>query len=217
VEKLLRIRDHLSLAAKQAAALGNSRIESLESAFSSADRGVAALDWSGRITLLNGRAEEILRGAELSSTNVLRSRDRTLDQRLADLVAGAIGYKFSPGLMLPGPVVIPTGDDRSIVVDAVPMPRDFQALLSGAAALLTLHEVADQKAASVKDARKLFRLTVREAELAAHLVAGSGIAEAAAALGMSVSTARQHVKSIFVKTDTHRQAELVALLARFRN
>ncbi|MGD1024600.1 MAG: helix-turn-helix transcriptional regulator [Candidatus Sulfotelmatobacter sp.] len=54
---------------------------------------------------------------------------------------------------------------------------------------------------------KLYGLTRAEAGLAAHLLQGKSIEEAAAELVISHHTARTHLKRIFMKTDTHRQVE----------
>ena len=56
---------------------------------------------------------------------------------------------------------------------------------------------------------KLYGLTRGEAGLAAHLLRGKSIEEAAELLFISPHTARTHLKRIFMKTDTHRQTELV--------
>jgi DNA-binding CsgD family transcriptional regulator/PAS domain-containing protein len=55
-------------------------------------------------------------------------------------------------------------------------------------------------------------LTRREARLAALLADGRSVAEAADETGITIGNARTHLKRIFNKTDTHRQAELVRLL-----
>jgi DNA-binding CsgD family transcriptional regulator len=60
--------------------------------------------------------------------------------------------------------------------------------------------------------RSHFRLTPREATIAKLLCLGyapSGLAER---LSLSMNTVRTHLKSIFSKTQTHRQADLVRLL-----
>ncbi len=54
---------------------------------------------------------------------------------------------------------------------------------------------------------KLYGLTHAEAALAAYLLQGKSIEEAAAELVISHHTARTHLKRIFMKTDTHRQVE----------
>lgn len=59
----------------------------------------------------------------------------------------------------------------------------------------------------------LFGLSVREAQIAAQLCEGASIAEISVSLRIVPETVRFHLKSIFEKTDVHRQTELVALLA----
>ncbi|MFM0757310.1 helix-turn-helix transcriptional regulator [Paraburkholderia strydomiana] len=59
-----------------------------------------------------------------------------------------------------------------------------------------------------------FHLTRREAALAALLVRGMDLAEAASQSGIGIGTARGYLKQILAKTNTHRQAELVSLLLR---
>jgi DNA-binding CsgD family transcriptional regulator len=61
--------------------------------------------------------------------------------------------------------------------------------------------------------RSQFGFTAREAELAQQLLSGASVAEAAAHLGMSVNTARWHLKAIFRKTGTSRQAALMRVQA----
>jgi DNA-binding CsgD family transcriptional regulator len=48
------------------------------------------------------------------------------------------------------------------------------------------------------------------------ITTGATIADVARRLGMQIGTVRVHLRSIFAKTGTNRQAELVALLGRLR-
>jgi DNA-binding CsgD family transcriptional regulator len=59
-----------------------------------------------------------------------------------------------------------------------------------------------------------FGLTQREAQVAALIGEGLELTEIARRLRIDAGTARNHLKSIFAKSGTHRQAELVALLWR---
>ena len=52
------------------------------------------------------------------------------------------------------------------------------------------------------------------AALAALLLEGVDLREAAERLGVGLWTVRAHLQQIFEKTGTHRQAELVSLLFR---
>jgi DNA-binding CsgD family transcriptional regulator len=57
-----------------------------------------------------------------------------------------------------------------------------------------------------------FGLTPAEARLALHLVAGETLRSAAVKLSITYETARTHLKNIFNKTGTCRQAELVVVV-----
>jgi len=65
--------------------------------------------------------------------------------------------------------------------------------------------------------RSRFMLTPAEVQIALGIAEGKTLAAIAKMRGVAVSTARGQLKSVFVKTGTHRQAELVALLARSRH
>jgi len=60
--------------------------------------------------------------------------------------------------------------------------------------------------------RSHFGLTPAETRLALHLVAGETLRSAEVKLSISYETARTHLKNIFSKTGTCRQAELVVVL-----
>jgi DNA-binding CsgD family transcriptional regulator len=59
-----------------------------------------------------------------------------------------------------------------------------------------------------------FGLTSAEARLALHLVAGETRRSAEGKLSITYETARTHLKNIFSKTGTCRQAELVVVIVR---
>ncbi len=60
----------------------------------------------------------------------------------------------------------------------------------------------------------LGKLTAREREVLEQLVLGRRVREAAAALGMSQHTVRNHVKVLFRKLNVHSQDSLVSLAVR---
>lgn len=63
-------------------------------------------------------------------------------------------------------------------------------------------------------ARSCFGLSGAEAAVATHLVRGEALSEIATSLSVSHHTVRSHIKSIFAKTGTRRQADLLSLLVR---
>jgi DNA-binding CsgD family transcriptional regulator len=59
---------------------------------------------------------------------------------------------------------------------------------------------------------RLFGLSRGEARLAVRLAQGERLVDAAGALGLTIETARNYSKRLFVKTDTHGQTDLVRLI-----
>lgn len=57
--------------------------------------------------------------------------------------------------------------------------------------------------------RDLFALAPSEARLAAMIMHGASIAEAAQVLGLTIETARNYAKRVFTKTGTHGQVDLI--------
>ena len=62
-----------------------------------------------------------------------------------------------------------------------------------------------------------FDLTPAEARLVARLMTGESLRSCAKALGIKYETLRSRLKSVFQKTKTHRQAELVMVVIRAMN
>jgi DNA-binding CsgD family transcriptional regulator len=213
IEKLQSVRNEIATAARRVAALGIQRVGLVEKTFAAADRGFVRLDWSGKIVATNERAEVLLRDANIVRGKRLQSDDPFLNERLMNLVTDAVAHRGPAPLAMQGPIRVPLPNQQVLLIDAIPMPREFRSLLGGASAIVTLQQVNRPSAANL-DLRVKFNLTNRECELALHISAGRSATMAAEIMGLSVSTARQHLKSILAKTGTHRQAELVALLGR---
>jgi DNA-binding CsgD family transcriptional regulator len=97
--------------------------------------------------------------------------------------------------------------DDFILVDPCP----------GAAEPLAIVHLPDRTAVesrAVERASGLFQLTSAEAALCRRLMHGDTIETHADAMGLSTWTVRTHLRNVFGKTGTSRQAELVALLHR---
>ena len=58
----------------------------------------------------------------------------------------------------------------------------------------------------------VFGLTAAETRLAAQLASGASLAEAAEKLKVSRTTVRTQLQSVFAKTETRRQADLMRVL-----
>ncbi len=103
-----------------------------------------------------------------------------------------------------------------LVVETVPVGSSAApfALNPATAILLLIKDPEDDHAPAAESLRERYWLIAAEAAMAIHAARGKGLGAAAAALGIAPSTARSHLKRVFEKTNTHRQAELTWLLGR---
>jgi len=162
---------------------------------------------------MSGQAEALLARLDLLKQGRLRSADPRIQRQIDLLVARGLAHGRDHAQPLPAPLTMRVGGDAGIVLDMVPMPRDFASLLAGAAALLTVHEVTLPARPAAADLKQRYGLTVREAQLCMRLGAGLSLSSISDEMGITVDTARQYLKSVFAKTGTNRQAELVAMLS----
>jgi DNA-binding CsgD family transcriptional regulator len=93
-------------------------------------------------------------------------------------------------------------------------PSSVQVFFAGAAAMVLIEDPAVSSAATrIESARAAYGLTAAELRVARRLIEGLTPAEIAAVDGVSPLTVRSQLKSIFAKTDTRRQAEVVRKLS----
>jgi DNA-binding CsgD family transcriptional regulator len=71
-----------------------------------------------------------------------------------------------------------------------------------------------QPALDVDELSRLLGLSPRQAKLTAQLAGGEALTKIASELGMTLSTARWHLREAFKRTNSHSQAELVNLARR---
>ena len=110
-------------------------------------------------------------------------------------------------------------DDKGpVIARVVSTGGEAADVLDGAALVVLLVDPEDCPKVSYALLQQVFGLTRGEARLANQLLCGLSLQEIAEADGLSVATVRRHTKAVLAtvlaKTRTHRQAELVGLLAR---
>ncbi|RWD97794.1 helix-turn-helix transcriptional regulator [Mesorhizobium sp.] len=115
------------------------------------------------------------------------------------------------------PVALPRVGRRPLLAYPMRLPAVSPNALAPCQAAVVLLDPDSRPRPPEAVLRSCFGLTVSEARLACHVSSGEALEAAADELAISYETARNHLKAIFAKTDTHRQAELIALLARVAN
>jgi DNA-binding CsgD family transcriptional regulator len=192
----------------------------LASTFSQLPFGVIVVDGHMRIATVNAAAEAILRGTEsglLRRSGHLFAADAGSTALLQRLVAHACSLQDDVIPGLGGDLLIRSkrrGVGADLALSVGPLANRIEELpFAGRHAAIFIREISLELPAGFKDqVRAFFDLTPKEAGLAASLASGMTLKEAAADARIQINTARSYLDSIFVKTGTHQQSQLVALL-----
>lgn len=175
-------------------------------------RGVLGLDSTGRIVFANRVARSLLTAGDAlrveNGALVAIRPNRTALQRM-------IGLTVVGGLS--GPLALARPHGRlPLVLEAVQLNSAAARLdiCPRPALLLLIDDPEDDRVPAASSLREFYGLTATEAAVAIHAARGGGMGAVALALNIAPSTARSHLKRVFHKTETHRQAELAWLLAR---
>lgn len=190
------------------------RYRDLTAALDVVSDGIAVVGRDGRVLHLNPAAESIVaaRDGLCVISGLLRASVAHADRVLERAIHQALAEP-RPDAVAEGCVAVPRCFGlRPYVIRVIPTRA---AELNGMASPTALVVIVDPEQEPVADAdalRRLYGLTKTEAAVALHILDGTGVVPIAEQLSISVSTVRTHLKHVFHKTDTHRQAELVRLL-----
>jgi DNA-binding CsgD family transcriptional regulator/PAS domain-containing protein len=181
---------------------------------------ICLIDAAGRVVYANPSAMKLLETDDVlyGAGTRLHAYDRAADQSLTELLAACAGSND----LVVGPrgtaIHMPSRSGSDYVAHMLPLTsgaRRETGTPHRAAAALVVHKAADNLASAPEVIAKAFGLTPREVAVLFALVDAPGVAEMAEILGLSEATVRTHLRSLFAKTETTRQAELVKLVARF--
>jgi DNA-binding CsgD family transcriptional regulator len=168
--------------------------------------GCILADSDGQIVRANSRAESLL--AEDGPLGIQNGRliAGSLTSDLLSLISRAAETLNGPSVMS-----IPRPSGRPIVIRAMPYEDTAQ---NGGRVVLLISDLADRPKVDRRVLKALFRFTDTEAEIAEILMRGLNLDQIADELEIMVNTVRAHLKKLFEKTGTTRQAELLGLLLR---
>ena len=181
------------------------------------------LDWLpiGLVLLTSGghviEANRAARGLSLSRDGIAVQRDVLAvgDSAAAHSLAAMVNSAAKGALDGVGGVIAvprPSGA-LDYVVSVVRCVSELAKVVGPrAAVLVAIADPAREALASADSLRALWQLTPTEAQFALALAAGHNIETVAIDRGVTLGTARVHLKRILAKTGTHRQSELVRLI-----
>jgi DNA-binding CsgD family transcriptional regulator len=202
-------RPHLARVGLLAARLGMERARTAVETLAALGLPAAVLTSAGRVlvsnTLLDESAAYIVPGARGEMVLLDREANRLFREQFETSLGSAAPVRSIP---------IPAIEGRAAaILHTVPLYRGAYEMFSGAALVAVLTVVGlSEHLPDTPILSALFDLTPAEARLAAKLGSGATLRGAADAQGIRFSTARSYLESVFRKTGTRQQSQLVALL-----
>lgn len=188
------------------------QVRQLSSALDHLTQGIVITAAGGRVCFMNRSAEATLRarnGIWIAADGLRTSRaEETL--RLRHLLQEAASTVTGNGGGAGGVMQISRPGKRPLKISVSPLAASPYGSPSQAAAILLI--AAPPDSSNALDARLLqqwFGFTPAEARLASALVGGKSVKEFAEEGGVSLNTARTHLKSLFAKAGVTRQSALV--------
>jgi len=178
--------------------------------------GVVILDANGRVLFHNEHTRALLKQADgllllrdgLSAANAREAA--TLRRLVAEACATGAGEAAHAGGVIE--ITRPSGRRPLSLLVAPFRPREFALAPERPTAVVFIGD-PERKLEGIGDVlRRLHGLTPAEAAVATLLVEGRRMEDVAELLGISLLTARTHVKRVLAKVDVHSQAELIRVL-----
>lgn len=214
VELFRQLGEQLRLALRQRQLLGSQA--AVAAVVDGLRLAVILTDDAGRVAWANAGGEALLRAGDglrlvLGCLACVRHDDT---RELTRLIAAA-GQTAWPAREAALRIGRPHGAPHLEVLVAPLLPGAGARLGVGPAArVLVAARRPQHRSVAPRLLQQLYGMTASEAQLAAALLAGQTLEAYAAQAGLSVETARSYLKGVFEATGTHRQSELVLLLAQ---
>ena len=174
------------------------------------DKAVAILDYAGYVLGHNQRFEHLTKAvrAQIDRNNKLTLRTETERANLTAALGSHLG-------IIGGSFVMHSGDTNGRWLGRVfPKPAFTVAGPEAGHALLVCEPIDQPLLLDRKLVQDVYGLTKTESEIANLVFRGAAPKEISNARNISLETVRSHIKSLLHKTESGRQAELVAKLAR---
>jgi DNA-binding CsgD family transcriptional regulator len=212
LDKLRRIQPDLQEAGASGLRVAAVHHHTLLEAYSAFEYGALLLDSKGRVLQLNNAAERLIRPALTVDAGFLRATSTRCDALLQKIVRSVTAAEKSTLTEYRHTVVINCPLDAHLIVHAARLPRSTLDRLRQASAVLTITDHDIFRAQQLTNLCHTFNLTKSEAEISIALARGHDMDEIAEMRGVRIGTLRVQLRSIFGKTNTRRQSELVALI-----
>ncbi|WP_420102887.1 helix-turn-helix transcriptional regulator [Bosea sp. (in: a-proteobacteria)] len=203
-----------SRAATLARELEFNRLDGMADAIEIMRRAAFFIDRFGKVVRMTAAAEAMVgRVIELRAGKLrLGQGGEALERHLS----AAIWPELAADAAALEPVAIRRPGAHPLILRAVRLRGDSRGFFVPAVAVLMVTDLDERAPAPLPHLDALFDLTPAEVRLAGALLGRFSLVDAAAALRLTHETARTQIKSVYAKTGTGSQAELIDLLGRVR-
>lgn len=210
IDKLDIYYSHLARAGLMAARLGLEQARATASALQAIGLPAAVMSSSGRVKATNKLFDEMGAMFLPVAFGGMAIADPAANQLFQQAIV-AVGTDTG-GAVRSIPVKA-KGDDPPVIIHVLPLRRSAHDIFSGADIIVAATAVSPSALVPTPTILTgLFDLAPSEARLAVALTQGRALKAFASEAGITFSTARKYLDRIYLKTGTHRQSELVALL-----
>jgi DNA-binding CsgD family transcriptional regulator len=177
------------------------------------NHSAALIDDDARVIAMTTKLTELREFSGCCIGSPPRHWDRAAEEKIKGYLQTAVSQQRA-SRETAAPLVVDGTRRRPLVVKAIPIRQRPLKYASAAAAVVIVMDLGATAAPSPQLLRYVFDFTQAEARVASCLAGGLSLSQAAQSLQIALGTARQHLKSIFMKTGCRRQSELLSLLGR---
>lgn len=186
-------------------------------ALNSIQRGILICDASFRIVYRNDTAARLIAAnadLNLSGDGLLSFRDKAFSKHFMNSVSSAVhasvGRSDAPDVVLS---YRSSRQNLTVTISPLAAANDQSLEEHRGGAILSIYDWSSRPSVSLQTLEQHFGLTEAEARISSLLAQGESIGGIAQTIHRSRETVKSHLKSVFRKTNTARQGELVALLS----
>jgi DNA-binding CsgD family transcriptional regulator len=173
----------------------------------------ALIDDDARVIAMTTRLTELREFSACCIGSPPRHWEKAAEEKIKGYLQTAVSQQRGSG-ETPAPLVVDGTRRRPLVVKAIPIRQRPLRRAPRAAAVAIVMDLEAAESPEPQVLRYVFSFTQAEARMASCLAAGQSLSQSAQSLQITLGTARQHLKSIFIKTGCRRQSELLSLIGR---
>jgi DNA-binding CsgD family transcriptional regulator len=210
IERLNLMKSDLARAAYMSSRLAFGEARSMTEALAMLGLPAAVLGDAGQLIAVNPELETLSPRIRVGAADMLQLEGAGAQALLEEAI---LRYKAQIVPTVQSIPLLAREGRPPLILHLLPIRRAARDIFSRSMAVLAVTQVGQVGPPDMRVLCGLFDLTPAEARVARGIAMAQTPEMVAAALGVSLETARSHLKRIMQKTGTTRQAELVLLLS----